>query len=608
MPFPKIISFNLSILQKIVLGFGLAALLLMLIAIITYGSTRSFITTAGEVAHSRQVLEVNETLLRHLTEAESGERGFLITGDSIYLLTYTSAWVLITQDLDNLKNLTADNAWQQERLARLQPLIWRKLTVVKENITTRQVGGSEKATKTFASGEDRELMADIREIIMEFGNGEQALLAARIDSFGHIGKVTTVVIIFGTLAGVLVLAAGTWMILRDVSARHQAEEALAGERNLLSTLIETIPYHVYVKDLEGRYLLDNASHRRYLGVAGMNEVKGKRSSDFFDAELASLYQEIDQEVMRNQEPLLNHEEPAVEREGNLVWHATSKVPLRDHSGKLVGLLCLSENITARKHAEEKLRHFALQMERSNKELQEFASIASHDLQEPLRKIMAFGHRLRTKCEDAIGAQGLDYLDRMMNAAQRMQNLIQDLLTLSRVSSDKRPFEEVNLAQIAREVISDLELRIEQTGAVIEIGWLPKIEANPLQMRQLIQNLLSNALKFQHADIRPVVSISAKIVEVNDYQIPGALPGAQVSQIMVKDNGIGFSEKYAEQIFALFQRLHGRLEYEGTGIGLAVCRKITDRHGGNIMAKSTEGQGATFIVTLPLKQNTNPIYD
>jgi light-regulated signal transduction histidine kinase (bacteriophytochrome) len=269
---------------------------------------------------------------------------------------------------------------------------------------------------------------------------------------------------------------------------------------------------------------------------------------------------------------------------------------------------LSEDITERRHAEERLRHYAEQMERSNKELEEFASIASHDLQEPLRKIIAFGQRLQITCGDALGDQGRDYLARMRNAAERMRNLIDDLLTLSRVTSMARPFVRVDLAAIARDVVSDLEVQIEQAGADVEVGFLPEIEADPAQMRQLFQNLLSNALKFHRNGVKPHVAICGKIVEMKDYQLPGVVPGEEACRIMVKDDGIGFSAEYAEKIFGLFQRLHGRTEFEGTGIGLAVCRKITDRHGGRIVAKSSEGEGATFIVTLPVKQARNNDYE
>jgi PAS domain S-box-containing protein len=595
---------DFSIIQKIVLGFGLASLFLALVAFFTYRSTKSFLSNASAVAQTHQVLEVHETLLRHLMETESGERGYIITGDPIYLLTYTSAWVLINQDLENLRKLTADNPQHQKRLAKMEPLIQRKQALVKECINARQMEGAEKATELFSKGEGRDLMSEIRDLMAEFDRDERNLLLQRNNSFDNIGQATTFVIVSGTSCGIFILLVATWMIVRDVTARRKAEEALAGERKLLSILIETIPDRVYVKDLRGRYVLDNAAHRLYLNVQDPKQIEGKISGDFFPPEIAALYHEDDESVMKTDVPILNHEEPSVDREGNLIWLSTTKVPLHDTDGRLVGILCISADVTNRKNAEEKLRHFASQLERSNQELREFASVASHDLQEPLRKIMAFGDRLKSKCGDALGEQGLEYLGRMQNASSRMQTLIDDLLTLSRVTSMARPFEEVDLADIAHGVLSDLEMRIERTDAKVEVGALPRIEADPLQLRQLFQNLLSNALKFQRPGVKPCVKMDARVFHADDSQFVGAGLGGDICEITVRDNGIGFDEKYTEQIFALFQRLHGRLEYEGTGIGLAVCRKITDRHGGNIVAKSKDGCGATFIVSLPVKQSPN----
>jgi light-regulated signal transduction histidine kinase (bacteriophytochrome) len=274
---------------------------------------------------------------------------------------------------------------------------------------------------------------------------------------------------------------------------------------------------------------------------------------------------------------------------------------RNASGKIIGLLGVNVDITKRKEDEEKLQRFAAQLERSNTELQNFASVASHDLQEPLRKIQAFGDRLKTKCADQLGEQGRDYLERMQHAAQRMQTLIQDLLQLSRITSRAQPFQACDLAKIVAEVINDLEVSIELASGKLEVGELPTIEADPLQMRQLFQNLITNALKFHQPGNAPIVRISSDLLTAMDHSIAGARPHDRIVQIRVQDNGIGFDPKFADQIFDVFQRLHTKQEYEGTGIGLAVCRKITDRHGGSIMAHSVEGQGATFEITLPVKQ-------
>jgi len=270
----------------------------------------------------------------------------------------------------------------------------------------------------------------------------------------------------------------------------------------------------------------------------------------------------------------------------------------DQPVKLRGVMV---DVTERRRVEDELKAFAAKLEQSNRELQDFAYVASHDLQEPLRKIQAFGDLLKTKCAEALSAQGRDYLARMQNAAERMQTLINDLLAFSRVTTKAQPFIPVNLAKVAQEVLSNMEVRIEQTGGRVEVGDLPTIDADPTQMHQLLQNLISNALKFYREEEAPVVKIHSQFLNGQNGRQAGNPPGNELCQITVEDNGIGFDEKYLDRIFTPFQRLHGRSRYEGTGIGLAICRRIAERHGGSITARSTPGQGATFIVTLPVKQ-------
>ena len=258
----------------------------------------------------------------------------------------------------------------------------------------------------------------------------------------------------------------------------------------------------------------------------------------------------------------------------------------DHSPTYISFIL---DLTARKQAEANLERYAFQLERSNRELQDFAFVASHDLQEPLRKIQAFGERLQMHLGEQIAPEERDYLDRMMSASKRMRTMINDLLSLSRVTTRGQPFEEVNLNEIAAEVLSDLETRISASDGVVEVGDLPTIQADPIQMHQLLQNLISNALKFHKEDEKPVVKV---FQEFTDHP-------KQVT-IIVEDNGIGFEQEYADRIFQPFQRLHGVGRYEGSGIGLAICRRIVERHSGAIAAKSEPGNGARFTIQLPVK--------
>jgi PAS domain S-box-containing protein len=252
------------------------------------------------------------------------------------------------------------------------------------------------------------------------------------------------------------------------------------------------------------------------------------------------------------------------------------------------LLLSVDDISVSKQAEMNLQVYAAKLEQSNRDLQEFAYIASHDLQEPLRKVLAFGDRLARKYGDVFDETGQDYLKRMRDASQRMQTLINDLLSFSRVSTRAQPFTDVDLNSVIQDVISDLENQIDRTQGKVDFGILPMVEADPTQMHQLLQNLITNALKFHQDDIPPSIQVSAQIL-------------GSKCQISIKDNGIGFEMQYLDRIFKPFQRLHGRQEYEGSGMGLAICRRIVERHSGEITAISAPGEGSTFIITLPIHQ-------
>ncbi len=307
-------------------------------------------------------------------------------------------------------------------------------------------------------------------------------------------------------------------------------------------------------------------------------------------------------LVLSEKKVTDYELTACSRSGKKTDVSYNATTFYDRDRKLQGVFAAARDVTDRKRVEEKLKIYSDKLERSNRELQDFAQVASHDLQEPLRKILAFGDRLKSKAGESLDEQSLDYLQRMCNAAARMQTLITDLMAFSRVEIKGQAFVPTELCVIAREVSADLETRIEEAGGRVEIEELPIIDADPMQMRQLLQNLIGNSLKYHRAGVPPVVRIYSQKLDARSPDSMDEIALArQPCQILVTDNGIGFDEKYLDRIFNVFQRLHNKGEYEGTGVGLAICRKIVDRHGGTITARSIPGQGTTFVVTLPVMQ-------
>lgn len=355
--------------------------------------------------------------------------------------------------------------------------------------------------------------------------------------------------------------------------------------NYLQTLVDSMLDVLMTTDPKGIITEVNRATERISGYS-RDELIGQPLSQFF-TDPERVQAGVEQVLAEGR--VSNYNLMLVTKDGRETLVSYNATVLRTRRGRITGVLVSARDITESKRAEETLARQAEELARSNAELEQFAYVASHDLQEPLRKIQAFGDRLETKYGDALSDEGRDYLERMQNAAQRMRSLIDQLLSFSRVTSRAEPFVSVNLAQVAKAVVADLAASIGETGGRVEVGDMSVIEADPTQMRQLLQNLIGNGLKFHKEDDPPVVKVGSKIL-------------GRICRITIEDNGIGFDEKHLDRIFAIFQRLHSRSEYEGTGIGLAICRKIAERHGGSVTAKSAPGQGAKFIITLPVKQD------
>jgi PAS domain S-box-containing protein len=388
----------------------------------------------------------------------------------------------------------------------------------------------------------------------------------------------------------------------DITDEKLKEEALQTSRDLLSSVLssslDAITVLSAVRDADDQIVdfeceLVNPQAEKVLGHTADNLVGHRLRRVMPEQEENGLY-EAYCTVVETGEPM--ETEVEFETQEGTAWFQVMAVSVDD------GVAVTFRDITERKEAAQAMAAANAKLERRNRALRDFAYIASHDLQEPLRKIRAFSNLVLDDYGDAVDETGQDYLARMQDAAERMSQLINDLLVYSRITTQAQPFEEVDLHRIATNVRNDLDLRISELDGTVEIGQLPTIEADPTQIRQVIQNLLGNALKFHKPDEPPHVRVQATVEPVTDaLQQSGRLAAScsNMCRLTVADNGIGFEESYTDRIFSPFKRLHGRDEYEGTGMGLAICRRIIERHGGDISVKSRPGEGTTFTVLLPV---------
>lgn len=583
-------------LQRKRVGVMFALVLVVLIA----GATGSVFEALNVVEANRSVIHTLEALNKlekihiELRNVESAQRAYVITSEERFLDDYRQATAILGNRLQQLRALISDNPRQRRNLDHVEPLVAQRLQMAAEVIALRQQSGFDAARQEVASGKgtqlmfavDRSIEALIQEEIQSLHERSQA------SNWAAVRLLTALVVSALTALGLLVLV---YLLMR----RDRIQRAEAAEK--LRLVVESSPTGIVLVDRSGKIALVNTETERLFGYQRA-ELLGKPIESLVPQRYRPQHPQFLQQYMARPEArsmgagrdLFGLRNDGSEFPVEIGLHP---VPTKD------GLLVLSAivDITERKQREEERRRFTARLEQSNRELQDFAYVSSHDLQEPLRKIQAFGDRLRSQYSAALGDEGRDYVNRMQKAATRMRTLIEDLLQFSRVTTKAQPFVSVDLNNIVAEVLDDLEVCLETSGGRVSVGRLPTIDADPLQMRQLFQNLIGNALKFRRPDAPPAIDIRAEMLGSGD-----GVPAEPLCEITVADNGIGFDIKYARRIFDVFQRLHERDQYEGSGIGLSICRKIAERHCGSIAAQALLGEGATFIISLPVRQTTSGI--
>ena len=384
-------------------------------------------------------------------------------------------------------------------------------------------------------------------------------------------------------------------IVRDITELKEKEEALRASEKRYRSLFDLSHDGVVFVGLDGPVEEANDAYLDMLGYE-LAELIGVTYQQLTPVRWAAMEAEIVDKQLMSRGYTDEYEKEYIRKNGSVFPIAVRSILVRDEAGTPVRIMGIVRDITEQKQAKEALERHARDLARSNEELEQFAYVASHDLQEPLRKIRAFGALLAEEKRESVDEEGRQYIDFMTDAAARMQTLVSDILALSRVTTAAQPFEDLPLNDVFDTVLSDLSVSIEEADGQVDVAEAPTIEADRTQMDQLFRNLIGNALKFRKPGVAPRVTVRMAA----EAEPLAAIPGP-AHTVVVSDNGIGFEPSQGSKLFQPFKRLHARHQYEGAGIGLAICEKIVLRHHGRITATGTPGEGATFTVTLPRRQ-------
>lgn len=592
-----------SILRRIFIVFGIALLITALLINLYRSSFEKLNENSAALVHSMNVLESIEELLSLMKDTEVGTRGYIITGDSSYLRPFLVAKDALPLKLNELKLLTEDNPVQQALLDSINRLIEKKIEsqtfVVHLKSSNNFRFGSEDVML-----ESKSAMDAIRSLCFKMKVEESNLRKIRDDEVQDSIALTKVISSIFSVAAITIMVIALVSILLELRSRKKIQESLksvleATQHGIMSFKAVRDPVNFKIVDFE--FIQSNKGGAELVNVPS-TELIGKRLLTVFPGNieegLFDAYKSVtENDTVFKTEKYYKHE--TIDK-----WLRIVAVKLGD------GFTVTFEDISTEKQYEIQLENTIQELKRSNNELEQFAFVASHDLQEPLRKIQSFGDRLKIKSQDELKAESLIYVDKMLSAANRMSNLIFDLLSFSRLAKNNEILQETDLNKVMKEVLNDLEVVIQQKNAAISYPPLPVIDAIYSQMYQLFFNLIGNALKFSKESETPIINITVDnfFKETPDKQFPKSILKEPFIKIQITDNGIGLDNQYSERIFEIFQRLHGRSEYQGTGIGLAICKRIATNHKGSIYANGIPGSGTTFTVELPLKvtQDTKQI--
>ena len=559
------------------------------ISLLSYRTIESSIKAQAWVTHTYEVIAALEQGRANLTDAESSQRAFLLTGDERFFLDSSNAQSNVGGWIGNLRHLTSDNPDEQKRLDELEPLITQRLAMLNNRMELRRENGIQAAADAVATREGTDLSAQIKQRLDEMRVTESQLLQGRQETQRADATIIEGLVVCGALAACVLGLIAFSMTRRDLRLRARAELGLMENRARLQSILDNMPAIIYLKDLEGRYLFVN---RQFLKVDGLltEKVIGKTIFDITPREHAEIAHAHHQKILATQCAM--EAEETVMRPDGLHTHLAVKFPIRDAGGKVIGTGGISTDITERKANEEErqrltdeLKRHATQLELANKELEAFSYSVSHDLRAPLRHIDGFVKLLDKTANSSLDERGRRFLDIIADSAHRMGNLIDDLLAFSRMGRVEMRHARVECDALIHEVMDSLKSDMEGRNIEWKIAKLPQIQADAAMLRQVWANLIGNAVKYT----RPRDPARIEI---------GCNENGKEVVFYICDNGVGFDMQYVNKLFGVFQRLHRVEEFEGTGIGLANVQRIILRHHGRVWAEGRVNEGSKFFFSVP----------
>ncbi len=550
------------------------------VAALAYRNVDAAAETLGWVEHAHEVIGELEELSAAYARASAARRAYVVAGDASQLADGPDLDARMHRAVAAVRASTADNAGQARRLEAFARLLDARIALLDGAVTRRQLTGVGAET-----AEGLELTNRIREAREEIETEENRLLAERDARTRHDLVRTKIAEVVGTLVSMSILLLAFNRMRHEVERRRTTEQALRSSERFLDSIVENIPTMLFVKGAdELRFERINRAGEALLGI-GRDALLGKRDLDFFPPDQAKAFEARDRETLDARVAVDIPEEPLATKGGER-WLHTKKVPILDESGAPKFLLGISEDITEERAAAAALRAAKEAAEAANQELESFSYSVAHDLRAPLRAIDGFSHALQEDCADHLGPEALGYLERVRSAAQRMAELIDGLLGLSRLTRGELSRQTVDLTRLAREAADRLRVLFPERHVEVAVQEGLVADGDPHLLSAVFDNLLGNAWKFTSKVERPRVEVGMTTQTEDGRKL-----------FFVRDNGAGFEQIYAHKLFGAFQRLHNPSEFEGSGIGLATVQRIVRRHGGRIRAEGKVGEGATFYFTL-----------